>query len=335
MSGRTRGTVVVLGAVGLTLALLDLRGGVVTDTIREAGATALSPLQNVAGAIATPAVVWVQDVGEFSDAQARSQLWSEQAPDIVKMRGEARVAELDALLGAVNATGLTVTPARVVSFPMTSLDSSHVVVDVGSDDGIELDAAVLTGAGVVGRTISTAAGTTDIKLISARDSAIGCRFLRTGQACIAQGTGDPASMTVRLIDPIADVKVGDTVLTFGSKDGAPFVADLPIGTVSAIDSDGAAGRIIRLKPAVNLTALDLVGVVSRPAARGDRSQLLSPADQAAADAAAAAAAAEAAAQAQAAADAAAAQQQQQQQLGNDPFSFQQVAPTAPPTGQVQ
>ena len=162
-------------------------------------------------------MVWVQDVGEFSDAQARSQLWSEQAPDIVKMRGEARVAELDALLGAVNATGLTVTPARVVSFPMTSLDSSHVVVDVGSDDGIELDAAVLTGAGVVGRTISTAAGTTDIKPISARDSAIGCRFLRTGQACIAQGTGDPASMTVRLIDPIADVKVGDTVLTFGSR----------------------------------------------------------------------------------------------------------------------
>ena len=273
MSGRKRGTVVVLSAVALTLVLLDLRGGSTMSGVRSAGAEVMAPMQTVAGAIAAPAVGWIEGTGAFSDPDERAKMWTEQAPQATEVRNEQRVAELDALLGQVNSSKLTVVPGRVVAYPQSSLNVSSVVVDVGSDDGVEIDQAVVTGAGLVGRTTGLTSGTVDVKLLSSPDSAVGGRFLRTGQACVVVGTGEPNRLTVRVLDPVADVQVGDAVLSFGSKDGRPFPADLPIGLVSEIEDDGTGGRIIRLTPAANLSALDLVGVVNLNATRDLRQQL--------------------------------------------------------------
>ena len=99
-----------------------------------------------------------------------------------------------------------------------------------------------------------------------------------GKDAVVVGTGDPNSLSVRVLDPLADIQINDAVLTFGSKDGRPFPPDLPIGVVAAIDDDGAGGRIIRLKPAADLTALDLVGVVANTGDRGERSPLAPPAE---------------------------------------------------------
>ena len=273
MSGRKRGTVVVLSAIALTLVLLDLRGGSTMAGVRSVGANVMAPMQTVAGAITSPAVGWIEGTSAFSDADERARLWAEQAPMATEVRNEQRVAELDALLGQVNSSKLTVVPARVVAYPQSTLDVSSVVVDVGSEDGVEVDQAVVTGAGLVGRTTALTAGTADVKLLSSPESAVGGRFLRTGQACVVVGTGDPNLLTVRVLDPVADVQVGDAVLAFGSKDGRPFPADLPIGLVTQIEDDGTGGRIIRLTPAANLAALDLVGVVNLNATRDLRQQL--------------------------------------------------------------
>lgn len=278
MSRRRRGTVLVLGATGLTLVLLDLVGGTAPETIRQAGATILGPLQTVSGAIASPAVGWIEATGRFASGEERAKLWQEQAPDVTQVRGEQRVADLDRLLGLLSAADLTVIPARVVAYPIITLDVANVLVDTGSDDGVGVDQAVISGLGLVGRTTAVTAGTAEVKLLSARDSSVGGRILRTGQACVVVGTGDPSSLSVRVLDPLADVQLNDAVLTFGSKDGKPFPPDLLIGVVAAIDDDGAGGRLIRLKPAADLTALDLVGVVSAVGSRGDRPPLAPPAE---------------------------------------------------------
>jgi len=278
MTGRRRGTVVVLSAVALTLVLLDLRGGLLTSSVRAVAAAVLAPLQTVAGAIASPVVGWIEGTGSFADANERARLWAEQAPAAVEVRNDQRIAELDGLLGAVNATQLSVIPARVVAYPLNTLTVDRVVIDVGSLDGVATDRAVVTGAGLVGRTLQVSPGTTEVKMLSAPDSAVGGRFLRTGQACAVLGTGNPGELTVRVLDPVADVQVGDAVISFGSKDGRPFPADLPIGVVSAIDDDGAGGRIIRLDPAADLSALDLVGVVNLDGDRDARVPLTAQSD---------------------------------------------------------
>lgn len=274
MSRRNRGVVVVLSAVALTLLLLDLRGGGPTAAIRSAGAAVIAPLQSTAGAIASPAVGWIEGTGSFSDAELRAQRWAEQAPQATQTRNDQRVAELDALLGQVNSSQLAVVPARVVAYPTNGVDVGSVVVDVGANDAVAADQAVVTGAGLIGRTVAVTPGTADVRLLSAVDSAVGGRFLRTGQACVVLGTGDPGVLNVRVLDPVADVQVGDAVMSFGSKDGQPFPPDLPIGLVTAIDYDSTGGRIIRLEPAADLSALDLVGVVNLSATRDVREQLV-------------------------------------------------------------
>lgn len=265
MARASRGAVIVLSATAVTLALLDLRGGPVTEGVRAAGGVVMGPLQTVAGALANPAVAWVEGTGSFAERKQRADMWAQQAPAAAQVRVDQRLVAFDSLMGLVNSASLTVIPSRVVAYPANPIGSGHVVIDVGSNDGVTPDQGVITGQGVVGRTVETSPGTTDVMLLSSLDSAVGGRFLRTGQACVVVGNGDPAMLTVRVIDPIADVQIGDAVLTFGSKDSRPFAPDLPIGLVSAIDSDGAGGRIIRLTPAASLGALDLVGVVVPPA----------------------------------------------------------------------
>lgn len=267
MASRKRGAVVVLGATGLTLILLDLVGGSVPDTVRSIGATAMSPLQTVSGAIAAPAVGWIEATGNFASGELRAADWQEQAPVITQVRGDQRTAELDQLLGLLNTADLTVVPARVVAYPIISLDVTNVLIDTGSEDEVSVDRAVISGQGLVGRTTAVTPGTAEVKLLSAPDSSVGARILRTGQACVVVGTGDPNSLSVRVLDPLADVQIGDSVITFGSKDGRPFPPDFPVGTITAIDDDGAGGRLIRLQPATNLTGLDLVGVIM---SQGDR-----------------------------------------------------------------
>ncbi len=267
MASRTKGAVVVLGAAGLTLILLDLVGGAVPETIRSVGASALSPLQTVSGAIAAPAVGWIEATGNFASGELRATSWQEQAPAVTQIRGEQRVTELDELLGLSNIADLTVVPSRVVAYPIIALDLTNVLIDTGTADQVASDQAVISGQGLVGRTVEVTQGTADVKLLSAPDSAVGGRILRTGQAVVVAGTGDPNSLSLRVLDPLADVQIGDAVITFGSKDGKPFPPDLPIGVVTAIDDDGAGGRLIRLEPAADLTGLDLVGVI---VGQGDR-----------------------------------------------------------------
>jgi rod shape-determining protein MreC len=267
MASRTKGAVVVLGATGLTLILLDLVGGAVPETIRNVGASALSPLQTVSGAIAAPAVGWIEATGSFASGELRATSWQEQAPAVTQIRGEQRVTELDAMLGMLNMADLTVVPSRVVAYPIISLDVTNVLIDTGTADQVTADQAVISGQGLVGRTVEVTPGTADVKLLSAPDSAVGGRILRTGQAVVVVGTGDPNSLLLRVLDPLADVQLGDAVITFGSKDGKPFPPDLPIGVVTVIDDDGAGGRLIRLEPAADLTGLDLVGVI---VGQGDR-----------------------------------------------------------------
>lgn len=270
MAPKARGSVVLLGTVALTLVLLDIKGGMVPDALRSAGATALGPLQTVSGAIAAPVVGWIEESSNFADSQERARSWAEQAPEAAKVRGEQRVADLDRLLGLVDTASLTVVPGRVVAYPATTLDLSNVVVDVGSADKVEPDMSVVSGAGLIGRTTGVTSGTSDVKLLSAPDSTVGGRILRTGKAVVVTGTGDPNVLSVRVLDAAADVQVGDVIVTFGSKGGRPFSADLPIGTIKAIDSDGAGGRIIRLVPSADLAALDLVGVVLSAASDAPR-----------------------------------------------------------------
>jgi rod shape-determining protein MreC len=67
---------------------------------------------------------------------------------------------------------------------------------------------------------------------------------------------------MRLLDPTSPVKEGDQLVTFGSPDGKPYVAGLPLGTVTGMRGEpGQADRVAIVAPAARMSALDVVGVV--------------------------------------------------------------------------
>ncbi len=273
MTQRARNVVIVLVALSLTAILLDLRGGSVTSAIRSAAAAMVAPVQRVAAAIASPVVTWVDGAADFGDPELRNRAWAGQAAPSVEPRASARAQELDSLLAVVTATSLSVVPARVVAYPAAGPAVETAVVDAGGDDGVTPDSAVISGKGLVGRTDLVAAGTTTVTLISAPANSVGARLTRTGGAAVVAGSGNPRRLLLKLLDVGADVRVGDQVVTFGSNEGRPYPADVPIGTVTAIEGDIGSGRAVVVTPAVDLAALDLVGVVLPTASRRPRSPL--------------------------------------------------------------
>ena len=77
-----------------------------------------------------------------------------------------------------------------------------------------------------------------------------------------------------LVDPTVAPATGDTVVTWGSRGGTPYVAGVPIGTVTEVQaSAGDQSVTAAIEPFADMSALDLVGVVVGPLDKGPRQQL--------------------------------------------------------------
>jgi rod shape-determining protein MreC len=64
---------------------------------------------------------------------------------------------------------------------------------------------------------------------------------------------------------MADVRVDDALVTFGSKGGRPFAPGLPIGQVTSVEgTPGQLTRVATVRPFVDVSQLSIVGVVTRP-----------------------------------------------------------------------
>ena len=89
-----------------------------------------------------------------------------------------------------------------------------------------------------------------------------------------EGTGP---LRVELLSAQATVKAGDRLVTFGSQNDRPFVPGVPVGTVTKVENDpGQLTRTVLVRPFVNFTSLDLVGVVVQPPATDPRDAVLPP-----------------------------------------------------------
>ena len=85
------------------------------------------------------------------------------------------------------------------------------------------------------------------------------------------GLGDDGSLDLQLVDQTEAPAKGDTIVTWGSKDGAPYVSGVPIGRVTAVYASlrESTQRAV-IQPYVDFGALDLVGVVVPSGTHSDR-----------------------------------------------------------------
>ena len=150
-----------------------------------------------------------------------------------------------------------------------------VTIDAGSRDGLKTDMTVLNGQGLVGRITSVGATSATVLLLPDPRFTVGARLAGSMEIGAVSGQGtDPVSVTI--FNPQADIKPGDALVTLGGPN-SPFVPGVPIGEVYQIESTpGALTRSALIRPYVNFTSLDLVGVVVQPPRRNPRDSVLPP-----------------------------------------------------------
>lgn len=133
---------------------------------------------------------------------------------------------------------------------------------------------VLNNDGLVGRVLRVTRTTATVLLIIDSDSVVGGRVGQSMEVGFLHGRGelgDGGSLDLQLVDEAQPPARHDTVVTWGSRDGAPYVSGIPVGTVTSVYSSvrETTQRAV-IDPFVDFGSLDLVGVVVPSGTRSDR-----------------------------------------------------------------
>ena len=276
----------MLVLISVTMILLDLRGGSSgpLGPLRSVGAAVIGPLERAAATVVVPVRTYVQSVASVGD---KDRVISELTVENDALRAQldtvandrARVADLDALLGLVDANDYVTVPAQVIAVGPAQGFAWTVTIDAGSRDGVEVDMSVISGKGLVGRVVSVSPTTATVLLIVDATSTVGGRLAGTSQIGIVSGTGRQDVLQMQLLDPLAVVDLGETIVTFGSEGDRPYAPGIPIGTVKEMrGTEGQLTRSAIVEPFADISMLDIVGVVLRVPEREPRAPL--PADSA-------------------------------------------------------
>lgn len=267
----------------LTFVILDLRGGegplssaraavsAVIGAIQEGVSTVASPLSDIGGSTST----WRNQSAQIAELQTENSRLTEELRSTLGDRARARA--LDDLLRVASVGRYRVTPAEVISVGPAQDFAWTIGIDAGSLDGIEKDMTVINGEGLVGRVLKVNPTTSTIVLLVDVSSAVGGRVATTEEIGIVSGTGRQDSLDFQLLDPLAELVIGDALVTFGSRGGRPYAPGIPIGEVVGITGTaGQLARVATVRPFVDVSQLSVVGVIVRSPREDPRDSVLPP-----------------------------------------------------------
>ena len=277
----SRAVLVLLLLASFTLITLDARGGDDSplEPVRSAMGDVLGPVENATAAAVRPFAAipgFFRTTGGLRRDVARLEAENSQ------LRGELagvsvdrnRAAELDGLLATSGSTGYALVPARVVAMGPAQSFSRTVTIDAGTRAGVRPDMTVLNNDGLVGRVVRADRSTATVLLLVDQDSVVGGRLGSSMEVGLLRGRGTVGGeerLDLDLVDPSATVNRDDVLVTWGSKKGAPYVAGVPIGRVTAVASTPRQQSVQAvISPYVDFTSLDLVGVVVDRDTKSDR-----------------------------------------------------------------
>ncbi len=235
-----------------------------TTSLRTAGATATGPV------LTTISETFPQPAASDEELTRVSAQLALAQDDLRTAQGSAELAGADHVAAADR-----IILARVVALgAIGPAGPERLTLDVGTDDGVAEDQSVVAAYGLVGRTVRVGATTSDVLIIGAPDLVVSARGAESGLlgTVMPGATGDrePGQLTFTPIS-FGEPTPGEPLLTLGSPDNRPFVAGLPVGSVTSVDP--AAGRISRtaaVAPSVDIARLNVVAViVPEGAADGD------------------------------------------------------------------
>lgn len=265
-SRRTRLTLVLLLLTAFTLTALDYSSAQAGPlaALRRGIDTVFGPVQRAVGGVASSvgdALGGLPRLGSYQSDNKKLKQENERLKGVIASQAglQCRYDQIQALEGFTDFTGYPVVPAHVVSIGTSSEFEWTATLDVGSLDGVAPNMTVVTGYGLVGRTLRVSRSTTVVLLVNDPKMQVGGTLVGLDTFGIATGKGSgPMDFTFsgRLNQ---SVRRGTVVLTLGTDTYAPGV---PIGTVTDTRRDiNLQTRTGTLVPFVDVTHLGLVGVI--------------------------------------------------------------------------
>lgn len=283
---RTRVLLALLLLTSISLITIDYRGGEHSplDRVRSFAAAVFGPVEQVAAAIADPVSGAVDRVSRLGDGTADAERLQKENKALrgqLRTSGLARkrAAELDGLLRLAGAGRYKVVPAQVIAIGAAQTFSWTVTIDAGSRDGIGTDMTVVNGDGLVGRVKTVGPTTATVLLAIDPESSVGVRLEASMEVgfTTGQGAANHGDLDLRLLDSQSTVSTGDRLVSFGSQGDRPYVPGVPVGRVVSVrGTPGSQTRKATVRPYVDFTALDLVGVVVEPPRTDPRDAVLPP-----------------------------------------------------------
>jgi rod shape-determining protein MreC len=280
----TNRLVAILAVAALALIIIDMVPVTkpLLTPLRAASSAVIGPSESLVHGATAPVRALRQYTQTNSDLRNDVARLSNQNSELrsqAELAGldRARLVDLEGLTKMSSRSGYQLIPARVVAMgPMQSF-SRTVTIDVGTNAGVHKDMTVVNRAGLVGRVVAASHSTATVLLIIDTDSVVGGRLGESLEIGFLKGRGSISSkgrMDLDMVDDSVTPSIDDVVVTWGSKNDAPYVAGIPIGTIESVFSTpGQLGKHAVVKPLVDFSSLDVVGVAipKKPSAKaGDR-----------------------------------------------------------------
>jgi rod shape-determining protein MreC len=285
--GRYRNLIVLVGVLfaqvmGLAVQVKRTNDSESTRLIRIWAVGTVTPLEKT--------LVWVQTTvggvwhnyfylrGVRAENRALKQEIERMRLEQVRMTQDADQARRLQSLLAFKEQFISQTVAAQVIGSSGSEQSRAVYIDKGETAGIKPDMAVITADGIVGKVLHVYRSTSLVLLINDQTSGVGAILENTRLQGILRGT--PAG-EIALEKVMSDetVPVGELVLTSGGD--RIFPKGLPVGRITKVSPGSDLFLNIRVKPAISLSRLEEVLVVTKideRQAESDRSATARAAD---------------------------------------------------------
>jgi rod shape-determining protein MreC len=277
----SRTVLVLLLLASFTLITLDVRGGddSPVEPLRSAAGEVFGPVEKATAAVVRPfeaIPAFLRTTGalriDLERLEAENSALRGQLATTVLDRN--RADELDGLLQSSRSTGYALAPARVIAIGTAQSFSATVTIDAGTSAGVRPDMTVVNNDGLVGRVLRSDRGTATVLLVVDAESVVGGRLGSSMEVGFLRGrgvVGNEGSLDLDLVDNSVTPGKNDVLVTWGSKNSAPYVSGIPIGRVTSVySSPRQLSKQAVIEPFVDFSALDLVGVVVKAGARGDR-----------------------------------------------------------------
>ena len=237
----------LFACISIALLLVDARMNTL-PAVRKVVGTALYPLQ-MAALLPRDAIYGAGDY--FSTVSSlekqvrdlkRQQIQAAQSLQQAQLQAQEN-AQLRRLMEAREHIPVKSMLAEVL-YDARDVNSRKIILDRGTQQGMQLGLPVIDNQGVVGQVTRVFPFTSEVTLLTDKDQAIPVQLLRNGLRSVAYGRGKAGNMELRFTAPNADIQVNDIVVTSGL-DGI-YPAGLAVARVSQVENSagGSFGGVI-------------------------------------------------------------------------------------------